>query len=84
MQNQIILNSNLLKLYTDSARNNTGKGLSIHSLGQWLKVQTKNEFIVIRRDFVISLMEGITITKDINSSQAILARYDFEEMRKWL
>ena len=61
MQNQIILNSNLLKLYTDSARNNTGKGLSIHNLGQWLKVQTKDEFIVIQRDFVLDFGQSGTV-----------------------
>lgn len=84
MSNHNIQNSNILKLYTNSVRNNTSKGLSPHSLGQWLKVQTKDEFIVIRKDFVVSLMEGITLTKDLNSSQAVLARYDFKEMETYL
>lgn len=84
MSNNNIQNSNILKLYTNSVINNASKGLSLHNLGQWLKVQTKNEFIVIQRDFVVSLMEGITLTKDLNSSQAILARYDFKEMEMYL
>jgi len=62
----------------------TDKSISLHSLGQWVKSQTDNEYIVINRTFVKNLMDGVAATQDKNLNKAIASKWCFEEMMIWL
>jgi len=79
MQNYKIPRTEILKLYESSL-----KEVSAHSIGQWLKIATNNEFAVVPRLFVLNMMQGIQKTKDIDLNKAIASRWYFEEMRNWL
>ena len=79
MQNYKIPRTEILKLYESSLNE-----VSAHSIGQWLKVATNNEFVVVPRLFVLNMMQGIQKTKDINLNEAITNKWNFEEMKDWL
>jgi len=79
MQNYKIPRTEILKLYKSSLNE-----VSAHSIGQWLKIVTNNEFAVVPRLFVLNMMQGIQKTKDINLNKAIASKWDFEEIKDWL
>jgi hypothetical protein len=54
MKNYFIPRSKILDLYTGSL-----KEISTHSLSEWLKCLTDNQFIVIEREFVIDVLKFI-------------------------
>lgn len=61
------------------------KEISTHSLGQWLKAQTKGEYVVLPRSFVVALMEVVLTFSDAEQAKAICTRWDFDEIRRgWL
>ena len=60
------------------------KTISLYSLGQWVKIQTDSEYIIINRMFVKNLMDGITTTQDKNLNKAIACKWCFEDMMIWL
>ena len=79
MNNKKIPQTELQKLAS-----NTSKSISLHSLGQWVKVQTDSEYIIIKRMFVKNLMDRITTTQDKNLNKAIASKWCFDEMMFWL
>ena len=79
MNNKHIPQTELQKLAS-----NTMKTISLYSLGQWVKIQTDSEYIIINRMFVKNLMDGITTTQDKNLNKAIGSKWCFEEMSIWL
>lgn len=52
MKNTMISRSEILKLYTGMLSN-----ISPHSLSQWLKSKTRNEYVVVPRSFAASAIE---------------------------
>ena len=79
MQNYTIPRKEILKLYESSLNE-----VSAHSIGQWLKVVTNNEFAVVPRLFVLNILEGITQMDSPNLYEALNERWNFEEMKEWL
>jgi len=79
MNNKHIPQTELQKLAS-----NTMKTISVHSLGQWVKVQTDSEYIIINRMFIKNLMDGITVTQDKNLNKVIVSKWCFEELNLWL
>ena len=79
MSNKQITQTELQKLAS-----NTMKTISVHSLGQWVKVQTDNEYIIINRMFVKNLMDGVAVTQDKNLNKAIASKWCFDELMIWL
>jgi len=79
MNNKYIPQTELQKLAS-----NTIRSISPHSLGQWVKIQTDNEYIIINRMFVKNLMDGVATTQDKNLNKAIASKWCFEEMVIWL
>ena len=79
MQNYKIPRTEILKLYESSLNE-----VSAHSIGQWLKVVTNNEFAVVPRLFVLNILEGITQMDSPNLYEALNERWNFEEMKEWL
>lgn len=57
---------------------------SPHSLGQWLKIQTDNNYVVMPRDIVVALIDNLKLTSGIKSSQAIITKWGIQEMQRWL
>jgi len=54
MKIYFIPRSKILDLYTGSLRE-----VSTHSLSEWLKCTTDNQFIVVEREFVIDVLKFI-------------------------
>ena len=79
MNNKYIPQTELQKLASDTMRS-----ISIHSLGQWVKIQTDNEYIVINRMFVKTLVDGVATTQDKNLNKVMASRWCFDEMMIWL
>jgi hypothetical protein len=79
MNNKYIPQTELQKLAS-----NTMRSISLHSLGQWVKVQTDSEYIIINRMFVKNLMDGVAATQDKNLNKAIASKWCFEDMMIWL
>ena len=79
MNNKYIPQAELQKLAS-----NTIRSISPHSLGQWVKIQTDSEYIIINRMFVKNLMDGVSTTQDKNLNKAIASKWCFEEMMIWL
>ena len=63
---------------------NISRTISLHSLGQWVKIQTDSEYIIINRMFVKNLMDGVAATQDKNLNKAIASKWNFEAMSIWL
>jgi len=79
MNNKHIPQTELQKLAS-----NTIRSISPHSLGQWVKSQTNNEYIIINRMFVKNLMDGVVATQDKNFNKAIASKWNFDDMMIWL
>ena len=80
MQNYKIPRTEILKLYESSLNE-----VSAHSISQWLKIATNNEFTVVPHLFVLNILEGITQMDSQNLYEALNERWDFEEIKKtWL
>jgi len=79
MKNKHIPQTELQKLAS-----NTMRTISLHSLGQWVKSQTDNSYIVIPRVLATSLIDNVKLTSSTKSSQAILIKWSTEEMDIWL
>ena len=79
MNNKHIPQTELQKLAS-----NTIRSISLHSLGQWVKIQTNNEYIIINRMFVKNLMDGVSTTQDKNLNKAIASKWCFDELIMWL
>ena len=81
MNNPHISQTELLKLAS-----NTVNSISIHSLGQWVKSQTDDEFLVIPKIFIIDAIEYIQ--KDRYSDEflvhGIKKKWSIEAMKAWL
>lgn len=95
MKKHFIPTSEILKLYSNTIHNNNSlsEGISMHSLGQWLKVKTKDEFVVVPRAFVIALMNVVIVIKDRNLFQdiddtcvfeKINSQWNLKQMKSWL
>ena len=78
MNNPHISQTELLKLASNKS------SISVHSLGQWVKVQTESEYIIINRMFVKNLMDGVANTQDKNLNKAIVSKWCFDDMMMWL
>ena len=80
MQNYKIPRKEILKLYESSLNE-----VSAHSISQWLKIITNNEFTVVPSIFVLNMIEAVEQTKDVNLYEAMSERWNFEEIKKlWL
>ena len=79
MNNLLIPQTELQKLAS-----NTIRTISPHSLGQWVKIQTDSEYIIINRMFVKNLMDGVATTQDKNLNKDIASKWNFEAMSIWL
>ena len=60
MKNTTISRSEILKLYTGMLSN-----ISPHSLSQWLKSKTSNEYVVVPRSFAASAIEYLEAEHNI-------------------
>jgi hypothetical protein len=60
MKNTMISRSEILKLYTGMLSN-----ISPHSLSQWLKSKTSNEYVVVPRAFVAGAIEYLEAEHNI-------------------
>lgn len=58
MKNYYIQRSEILNLYTSSLKN-----ISTHSLSEWLKSKTDDQFIVIERVFVVDVITYIEFNR---------------------
>ena len=79
MQNYKIPRTEILKLYESSLNE-----VSAHSIGQWLKNTTNDEFCVVPRLLVINLIEAIEQLESPNLYETLNERWNFEEMKEWL
>jgi hypothetical protein len=79
MQNKFIPRSEVHKLLSSMLND-----VSLRTLGQWIKVNTDNEYIVINRMFVKNLMDGVATTWDTNLNETIENKWSFDEMKEWL
>ena len=80
MNNPHISQTELLKLASNKS------SISVHSLGQWVKNQTDDEFLVIPKMFVIDAIEYIQKDRysDAFLGHGIKKKWDFEAMKAWL
>jgi len=60
MKNTTISRSEILKLYTGMLSN-----ISPHSLSQWLKSKTRNEYVVVPRAFAANAIEYLEAEHNI-------------------
>ena len=59
--------------------------ISTHSLGQWLKAQTDDQYVVIPRDFVVALMDIVDTLFLEEQVRALMSHWNFAEIRgTWL
>lgn len=81
MNNQHISQIELQKLAS-----NTIQSISLHSLGQWVKSQTNDEFLVISKLFVIDAIEYIQKNRysDEFLGHNIKNKWDIKAMKAWL
>ena len=77
MQNYKIPRSEILKLYESSLNE-----VLTHSIGQWLKIVTNDEFCVVPSLLVLNLIEGIEQMDSPNLYKALNERWNFEEIKK--
>jgi hypothetical protein len=79
MQNYKIPRSEILKLYESSLDE-----ISTHSINQWLKVVTNNEFCVLPNMLFINFIEAIEQSNNLNLYDALNERWNFEEIKEIL
>ena len=59
--------------------------ISTHSLGQWLKAETDNQYVVLPRDFVVALMDVVDTLFLEEQVRALMSNWNFAEIRgAWL
>lgn len=59
--------------------------ISTHSLGQWLKAETDDQYIVIPRDFVVALMDVVDTLFLEEQVRALMSNWNFTKIRgTWL
>ena len=59
--------------------------ISTHSLGQWLKAETDDQYIVLPRDFVVALMDVVDTLFLEEQVRALMSNWNFTEIRgSWL
>ena len=59
--------------------------ISTHSLGQWLKVETDDQYVVLPRDFVVALMDVVDTLFLEEQVRALMSNWNFAEIRgSWL
>ena len=59
--------------------------ISTHSLGQWLKAETDDQYVVLPRDFVVALMDVVDTFFLEDQVRALMANWNFAEIRgAWL
>jgi hypothetical protein len=80
MNNPHISQTELLKLASNKS------SISVHSLGQWVKNQTDEEYIIINRNFLIQAIEYIKKNRHTDHflGHDIKEKWNFEELRNWL
>jgi hypothetical protein len=83
IKENIEFNPHIPKSEIQQLASDTAESISAHSLGQWVKAQTKGEFIVIRKLFVENALEGIARLEDKNLHYALNAFWDLDEIKKW-
>ncbi len=88
MKNNIPL-SNILKLYTiytNSVVASLYDGLSPQDLGQWLKSETNNKYIVIERKFMEEAIEYIEYYRysDQFLGHNFKERWDLKRIKEWI
>ena len=81
MNNKHIPQTELQKIASD-----TLGSISPHTLGQWVKAQTDNKYIVINRLFLIDAIEYIKKNRYTDNflSHDIKNKWCFEELSSWL
>lgn len=77
MQNYQITREEILKLYTG-----TLKEVSVHSIGQWLKVVTKDQFIVIPKNYIVD--NSLSIDQIKAAIEKLSYNYELVELENWL
>jgi hypothetical protein len=79
-------NKHISQLELQKLASNTIQSISLHSLGQWVKSQTNDEFLVIPKIFIIDAIEYIQ--KDRYSDEflghGIKKKCNIEAMKAWL
>lgn len=59
--------------------------ISTHSLGQWLKAETNDQYVVLPRDFVVALMDVVDTLFLEEQVKALMSNWNFTEIRgTWL
>ena len=59
--------------------------ISTHSLGQWLKAETDDQYVVLPRDFVVALMDVVDTLFLEEQVRALMSNWNFTEIRgTWL
>ena len=59
--------------------------ISTHSLGQWLKAETNDQYVVLPRDFVVALMDVVDTFFLEEQVRALMSNWNFTEIRgSWL
>lgn len=59
--------------------------ISTHSLGQWLKAETDDQYVVLPRDFVVALMDVVDTLFLEEQVRALMSNWSFAEIRgTWL
>lgn len=59
--------------------------ISTHSLSQWLKVETEDQYTILPRDFVIALMDIAEISLTAQQLRSLNSNWSFEDIRgNWL
>lgn len=77
MQNYQITREEIFKLYTG-----TLKEVSAHSIGQWLKVITKDQFIVIPKQYIEN--NNLAIEQIKSAIEKLSYNYELVELENWL
>lgn len=81
MKNYFIPRSEILNLYTSAL-----KDISTHSISEWLKSRTDNQFIVIERGFVLDVITYIELNKysDGFLGRDIKEKWDLEVIKSYI
>ena len=59
--------------------------ISTHSLGQWLKAETDDQYVVLPRDFAVALMDVVDSFFLEEQVRALMSNWNFTEIRgSWL
>lgn len=81
MKNYFIPRSEILNLYMGTINE-----ITIHSISQWLKSKTNNQFIVTEREFVLDVIAYIELNKysDGFLGRDIKERWDLELIKSYI